>query len=68
MTLFYLTYDQINKIRMKSSKLNLEIGMLEKQTSGKENPYIIDYIMCRSVTDSIKRSGNFEGRRNMLTC
>lgn len=25
MTVFYLTYDQIKKIRMKSAKLNLEI-------------------------------------------
>jgi hypothetical protein len=68
MTIFYLTFDDIKKIRMKNSKLNLEILKVEQTDYKKENPYVIDYIMCRSVLKSSLRSAELEERRNMLTC
>jgi len=53
---------------MKSSKLNHEISDIESQVKSKENPYIIDYIMCRSVAQRQSRPSHIEDKRNDLTC
>ena len=68
LTLFYLSYEQMQRIRMKSSRLNLEISKIEASDSFKKNPYIIDYIMCKSVASRIRRPQFIEDRRNELTC
>jgi hypothetical protein len=68
MTLFYMTFDQIKRIRMKNAMLNMEISKIEQAASKKENPYIIDYILCKSVVDQLKRPRMLEDRRNALTC
>ncbi|CDW83695.1 cyclic nucleotide-binding protein [Stylonychia lemnae] len=68
MTLFYLTFDQIKRLRMKNSKLNQEILAIESSVKAKENPYIIDYIMSRGVQHNVNRSREVEDKRNDLTC
>eukprot|EP00347_Sterkiella_histriomuscorum_P000014 403377514 len=68
-TLFFLTYDQFQKLCMKNANLEQEIKAIRDSVKGKENPYFIDYIHCRSVVDQqIKRNSKLEERRSKLTC
>ncbi|CDW89695.1 UNKNOWN [Stylonychia lemnae] len=70
-TLFYMTFDQMKKLSMKSQKLDQEITAIKNQvpSTNKDNPFIIDYILCKSVLDQSKyKDSKLENRRNMLTC
>lgn len=66
-TIFFLTYEKIDQIRMKHPVLSNQIDKQRASVSGKENPYIIDYIMGRKVLRT-KRSIALEEKRSALTC
>jgi CRP-like cAMP-binding protein len=66
-TIFFLNFEKINQIRMKHPELSNQIDKQRASVSGKENPYIIDYIMGRKVLRT-KRSIALEEKRSMLTC
>ena len=66
-TIFFLTFEKIDQIRMKHPKLSNQIDKSRAIVAGKENPYIIDYIMGRKVLRT-KRSVYLEERRSALTC
>ncbi len=66
-TIFFLTFEQINRIRMKHPELSVAIDKLRTGTAHKENPYVIDYIMGKKILRT-KRSLYLEERRSALTC
>lgn len=49
LTLFYMTYMEIDKIRMKHPDLSVEIEKVQTEAKQKEIPYIVDYIMGNNV-------------------
>ena len=70
MTLFYLTSEQMRKLSTKNAMLFQQIQLIKQQASNnKKNPFIIDYIMCKSVLDTSNQRPSFiEERRSKLTC
>jgi hypothetical protein len=65
-TLFYLSYETMDRIRMKHPQLSNSVDSLRKKTAVNKNPYIIDYIMGKRVVKS-NRDPKLEEKRAMLT-
>jgi CRP-like cAMP-binding protein len=65
-TLFYLSYETIDKIRMKHPQLSNSVDALRKKTALNKNPFIIDYIMGKRVVRS-SRPQALEEKRGLLT-
>lgn len=51
MTVFSMTYDQMKKLSNKNAKLDREIQQVKDSVKGINNPYYIDYILCKSVIE-----------------
>lgn len=66
-TLFYLSFDKLQEIRMKSLKIHQSIAQIESEIVSKDNPYSIDYIQCKSVYEKVRRPLAVENRRLKLT-
>lgn len=64
LTMFYLTYQQIENIRLKHPELGIEIDKVKKSAAFKSIPYIVDYIMGKSVLSS-RRGLEMDERRAM---
>lgn len=51
MTVFSMTYEQMKKLSNKNAKLDREIQQVKDSVKGINNPYYIDYILCKSVIE-----------------
>lgn len=66
LTIFYMTNEQIQKIRMNHPDLGLEIDKVKLGAEVKTIPYIVDYIMGNSVM-AVRRGAELEAKRKRLT-
>ncbi len=51
MTLFYISTERMKVLSMKSSILARNIDQVKSHVTNKKNPYIIDYLSCKTVLD-----------------
>jgi signal-transduction protein with cAMP-binding, CBS, and nucleotidyltransferase domain len=65
-TLFYLSYETIDRIRMKHPQLSNSVDTLRKKTALNKNPFIIDYIMGKRIVRQ-SRPQAIEEKRGLLT-
>lgn len=67
LTIFFLPYPVMDKIRMRHPDLSVEIDKVREKSNNAGIPFIVDYIIGKNAI-SAKKTTKIAERRAMLAC